>query len=193
MAYLNFESAMQTLESWGLSDVIMPFLLVFTIVYAILAKTRLMGEDKKNFNIMLALIMALSVIIPHVTSPGSRYDVVDIINQALPHVSLLIVIILMALLLIGIFGVGPMWSGSSITGGIALLAFIAVVYIFGAAANFWGTITWLYWLNDPQIQSLIVVILIFAIIVWFITKDEKKTPGEGFLRGFGDMFRGPKQ
>lgn len=187
----TFNDAILRLEAFGLTDVLMPFLLVFTIVYAILHKTKILGEDKRNFNTMIALIMALAVIIPHVTSPGTKYDVVDIINQSLPHVSLLIILILMVLLLVGIFGVGPMWEGSSVSGGIALLAFIAVVYIFGAAADFWPSVTWLNWLDDPDTQSLIVVVLVFALIVWFITKEPKKAGGETFLNSLGKFFRKP--
>lgn len=186
-----FDQAILQLEELGLTDVLLPFILVFTIVYAILHKTKLMGEEKKNFNVIIALVMALAVIIPHVTNPGTPWDIVDIINKALPHVSLLIVIILMVLLLVGIFGVGPMWEGSKVSGIIALLAFIAVVYIFGAAANFWPTVTWLWWLSDPNTQSLIVVVLVFALIVWFITKEPKKSSGEGMLEGLGKFFRRP--
>src|SRR3989344_7997729 len=176
-----FDNAIMQLETLGLTDVLMPFLLVFTIVYATLHKTKIMGEDKKNFNVMIALIMALAVIIPHITNPGVSYDVVDIINTSLPQVSLLIILILMVLLLVGIFGVGPMWEGSSISGGIAVIAFIAVVYIFGSAANFWPSVTWLNWLDDPDTQSLIVVVLVFALIVWFITKEEPKPGREKML------------
>lgn len=186
-----FDNAILQLENLGLTDVLLPFLLVFTVVYAILHKTKIMGEDKKNFNLVLALIMALGVVIPHVTNPGAPWDVVDIINRSLPHVSLLIILILMVLLLVGIFGVGPMWEGSSVSGGIALIAFIAVVYIFGSAANFWPTITWLRWIDDPDTQALIVVILVFALIVWFITKEPRKAPGEGFMQSLGKFFRKP--
>ncbi|PIN86590.1 hypothetical protein COV19_03665 [Candidatus Woesearchaeota archaeon CG10_big_fil_rev_8_21_14_0_10_44_13] len=185
----TFDDAIRQLEDLGLTDVLMPFLLVFTVVYAILHKTKILGDEKKNFNVMISLIMALAVIIPHVTNPGSKYDVVDIINQSLPHVSLLIILVLMVLLLVGIFGVGPMWEGSSISGGIALIAFIAVVYIFGAAANFWPTVTWLNWLDDPETQSLIIVLLVFALIVWFITKEEPKPRREKFFDNVGKFFR----
>lgn len=184
-----FDNAVIQLENLGLTDVLMPFLLVFTIVYAILHKTKIMGEDKKNFNLMIALIMAFAVIIPHVTNRGAQWDVVDIINKALPQVSLLIILILMVLVLVGIFGVGPMWEGSKVSGGIAVLAFIAVVYIFGSAADFWPTVRWLRWLDDPNTQSLIVVVLVFALIVWFITKEPKKAPGEGFMDSMGKFFR----
>ncbi|MFO8015939.1 MAG: hypothetical protein R6U32_02450 [Candidatus Woesearchaeota archaeon] len=186
-----FDRAILQLESLGLTDVLLPFLLVFTIVYAVLHKSKILGEDKKNFNVILALIMALAVVIPHVTRPGAPYDVVEIINKALPQVSLLIILVIMVLLIVGIFGVGPMWEGSKVSGIVAIVAFAAVVYIFGNAANFWDTITWLNWLDNPDTQALIVVILVFALIVWFITKEPGKAAGEGFMDSVGKFFRKP--
>ena len=38
---LKLEGFVRTLESWGLTDVMLPFLLIFVIVYAILQKTKI--------------------------------------------------------------------------------------------------------------------------------------------------------
>ena len=65
MAYFNLEYILQLWESWGLMDVILPFLLIFAVVYAIADKVKLLGENK-NTHIILALVMALAVIMPHV-------------------------------------------------------------------------------------------------------------------------------
>ena len=53
MAYGGFfERAVMTLEQIGLTDVLLPFFLIFTLVFAILQKTELLGHDKKNFNVV---------------------------------------------------------------------------------------------------------------------------------------------
>ncbi|MCX6707160.1 MAG: hypothetical protein NT001_03390 [Candidatus Woesearchaeota archaeon] len=194
MSYL--ENAVMMLDNVGVADVLVPFFLVFTIVYAVLQKTRIFGHemDRKNINVVVALILGLAVIFPHVTGRyPAQYDVVNIMNQALPQVSLVVVAVIMVLLLIGLFGGESSWIGGSVAGGIALVAFVLVVYIFGAAANIWSYIGWLNWLSDPDTQSLVVVLLVFGLITWFIVKDEKKAPGEGFMKGFGDFFRRPGQ
>jgi len=51
-------------------------ILIFTIIYAALYKSKILGEDRKNFNVIIALVVALSVIIPHVlgTYPAG-YDI----------------------------------------------------------------------------------------------------------------------
>jgi hypothetical protein len=187
MAYYGyFQNAVAQLDALGLTDVLLPFFLIFTIVFAILQRTHLLGENRKNFNVIIALVIAFAVIIPHITGgypPGA--DVVDIINKALPNVSLVLVAILMVLLLIGIFGWKVGGEGTSIQGWIALIAFLIVIYIFGAAADMWHIPDRLSFMLNPDTQALIVVLLIFGLVVWFITKEEKESAGESALKSFG--------
>ena len=64
----NLADFFESLEAWGLTDVMLPFLLVFTLVFAVLEKTKVLGMEKKNLNVVVSLVMALSTIIPHITS-----------------------------------------------------------------------------------------------------------------------------
>ncbi len=169
------------IEEMGMLDSLLPFILIFTILFAILQKTKIIGEGKRQFNTLVALVLSLMVIIPHVTGkypPGQ--DVVLIINQALPQVSLVVVAILAALLLIGVFAPGVMFGGTSFGAFLALLAMGAVVYIFGNAAGFWANAGFLGFLNDPDTQAVIVIVLVFALIIWFITRDTDTRVGGGF-------------
>ena len=60
----SFTDFVQTLEDMGVSDVLLPFVLIFTIVFGVLQKTDIFGQNKKNFNAIIALVVALSVVIP---------------------------------------------------------------------------------------------------------------------------------
>ena len=156
---------MEILEEFAL----LPFLLIFTIVFAVLQKTKILGEGKKNFNVMISLIIALSVIIPHLTrSYPSGYDVVELINIIIPQVSLVAVTFVMLLLLTGIFA--PRWVSKSIAGILAMISFVAVLVIFGGALEWWES-GWLYEYFGEETISLAIVILIFGIIIWFITRE----------------------
>jgi len=189
MAYGGFfERAILLLDQIGITDVLLPFFLIFTLVFAILQKTELLGHEKKNFNVIIALVMGFAVVIPHITGTyPANADVVNIINKALPNVSLVIIAILMVLLLVGIFGwkIGP--GGTSMSGMIALVALVIVVYIFGVAGNLWGTSNRWTWLHNSDTQALIIVILVFGVVVWFITK-EKETAGEGMVTKLGSTL-----
>lgn len=191
------EYAFQRLADWGVFDVILPFILIFTIVYAILQKTKILGEKSKNFNMVISLVMGLSVVVPHVlwgsTDAADPYlsngfiDVVKVINNSLPQVSVILVAILMILLIFGIWGSKVKLGNNSLSGIIAAFAFLAVIFIFGGAAGWWNMPNWLYVLQDPDTQALVITILVFAIIIWFITKEDNKDKDKR-EEGIGKFF-----
>lgn len=188
----TFIQLFRTLESYGLTDALLPFLLIFTIIFAMLQKTNILGAGKKNFNVMVAFIIAAMVVIPHITGsyPG-RYDLVEILNQALPDVSIVVVAVIMGLLLIGLLGGEAMWMGGSLSGMVAIAAFASIIYIFGSAAGWWSNIALRWW--DQDVIALVVVILVFAIVIWYITKEDapadKAAKGMKLVEHFGDMFK----
>ena len=185
---VTFQNLIYRLEYYGLSDVLLPFLLIFTVVFAIMQKTQPLGE-KKQFNVMIALVMALAVIIPHVLGyyPANA-DVVTIINSALPSVSIVLVAVVMVLLIVGLFGGKATWGGA-LSGWIAFAAFILVFVIFANAAN-WFTYwpSWLWWLSDPDTQALLIVVGVFALIIWFITREPSSGKTGEAVGKFGDSF-----
>lgn len=186
-----FDYAIQELEWLGLTDVILPFLLIFTIIFAIMQKFKFLGEGRKNFNVMIALIIGLLVVVPHIngTYPPEK-DVVVIMNEAIPNVSILLIAIIMLLLLVGIWGVEINWAGSSLPGVLAFLSFIAVALIFSNAVwPNWLWPDWLWWLRDSATQSTIVIILVFAVLIWFITKEPSKPEQSGLVHNFFNSFR----
>jgi hypothetical protein len=185
---MALEGIFGQLEALGVYDVILPFILIFTVVYAVMQKTHIFEE--KRFNVMIALVMGLAVIFPHVLGyyPQDR-DVVLIINEALPNVSIVIVAVLMALIIIGVLGKRVELGDNSLSGWIAILAFALVVYIFGSAAEWWSRPGWLSMLDNPDIMALVIVVLVFAIIIWFVTKDESGTNKDRMTGNqFGDAF-----
>jgi membrane protease YdiL (CAAX protease family) len=178
-----FAQGIFKLQEMGIADVILPFILVFTIVFAVMQKTKILGTEKvgtedkprKNFNAVIALVMALAVIIPHVTGtyPSPESDVVNIMNQALPNVSVVLIAVIMMLLIIGVFGGDVSIAKTSLAGWAVVFSVLATIFIFGSAANWYNLPNWLYFLNDSDTQALIVIILVFAILIWFITKEDK--------------------
>lgn len=199
---MALNNTFQRLADWGLFDVILPFILVFAIVYAVLHKTKILGEKSKNFNTVIALVMGLAVVFPHVLygSPcmskpcpplsNGMIDPVHVINSALPSVSVIMIAVLMVLLIFGIWGTKVKLGSNSLSGIIALFAFLSVIYIFGSAAGWWPPFEFLIWdggfLGGPDTVALIVTILVFAVIIWFITKEDDKD--EEKKNAFGEFF-----
>jgi hypothetical protein len=182
----NFPDLFASLEYLGLMDALLPFLLIFTLVFAILQKTQILGKGRKNFNVVIALVVGLSVVIPHVlgTYPGG-FDVVDIINTMLPQVSLILVAILLLLLMIGIFA-----GATTIPAWIAAICFLLVFFILIGSTEWLYGLDWLYNIFGTEAISLIVIILVFGVIVWFITAESKGEAAKGTIdRWLGELFK----
>src|SRR3989338_1647654 len=80
------------LQQWAIADALLPFLLVFTISYAVLQKSKILGDKAKNFNVVVALVLGLLFIVPHLTSTYPvGYDPVVVMNSSLPSISLVAV------------------------------------------------------------------------------------------------------
>lgn len=206
---VNFEGAILMLESWGISDVILPFILIFTLVFAVLQQIKLFEKKDTNentannenfmkkFHSIIALAMALGVVIPHVTNsyPSSSLDVVNIINKALPNVSIILVAVVGALIILGTFGVSfKPGDKSPIASLIWVGSLGAILYIFGSAAGWgWSIPNWLGFLQDPDTQALLIIIIVFGAIIYFITKPErtpedKKNKRNEFKQFIKDMY-----
>jgi hypothetical protein len=191
----------QQLESFGLSDVLLPFILIFAVVFAILGTINIFGKNSKNINIIVALSMGLLVVVPHVTGTyPAGADVVEIMNHSIPNVSAVIIAIVMMMILIGVFGVKFNLEKQKLGGVVAVIALIIVLFIFGSSAGWftYGWPSWLSFLNDSDTLMMIVVLLVFGLIVAFITSEEKK-PEDKFNLGkvmkewIGDALEKPKE
>jgi len=168
---------MYMLEHAGVADVILPFALIFTIVYAILEKTKILGENEEkqpmsNLNAMVALVMGFSVIIPHVLRyyPPER-DPVLIMNSSLPSVAVILVAIIMVLMMIGLLSdkenpeIGEGWSGNVAI----ILAVLVVAFIFLSNAGFLNFRLFI----SRATQSTVLALLIFGIVIWTVMKGSK--------------------
>lgn len=72
---------------------LLPFALIFTLVFAILQKTKLLGEDKKQIDAIVGLIVGLFLI----AFPAAR----DIVVKLMPFLAVFIAILLVFMLLYG--------------------------------------------------------------------------------------------
>lgn len=205
----NFEYMIYSLDRLGIMSVVLPFIIVFTIVFASLEKSKILGKESKKYNVVISLVMGLAVVIPHVLwgtgDPRNPYlangmlDVVQVMNNALPSVSLVAVAVIMVMLLLGIIGGDISFAGTSL-GGIAVFAsmilvlviFLSAANVFKFAYNYW----WLQWIFNPAVKEVVVVILVFGIIIWFITKEDKTNETnafKNFLHDTSKIFGGGKK
>jgi len=191
----DFRGAMAYLSEIGVADVLLPFIIVFTITFAILQKIKIFGADSKEskkYNTMVSLVLGLALVIPHVLEAYPEgQDLVVWMNSFLPGVSIFAVLIVMVLLIIGVFGYG--FNINSPFGGVlALFCALVVVYIFGASAGWWGVPGTLSFVLDPDTQAFLVIVLVFFLIIYFVTsepsKPDKPDKPNSFLDSLQKLF-----
>lgn len=180
MAGSAIERLLENLERAGFVDVVLPFLLIFTIMYAVFQKTHILGEKKKNFNAVVSLVIALLVVIPHVTRrypPDS--DPITILNNAIPQVSLIIVAVIFLLILIGVFGQEKVFLGLAAPGWVMFISIIIIIAIFGGSAGWWdGKFEqWMAYYFGPDAIAWVVIILVFGLVFMFITSEPTEEKG----------------
>ncbi len=184
---MNFYDAIETLAESGFLDIFLPFMLIFVIVFAVLQKSHILGkgDDKRKYNIVLALVMGLSVVVPHVLG---RYppesDPVLMINNVLPNISLIMLAVIAFIMIVGVFGANiKIGDSASLHTIIVIFAALAVIITFGVAAGWFGQLPWwLQFLEDESTQVTFIVILISALLIALIagpsnSKNKSKDDG----------------
>jgi hypothetical protein len=190
VSYYGFDRLLMWAETQMDLSLLLIFLLIFTVIFAIMQKTRVLG-DKKGPNVVVALVIGLLVVLADYYGWYAGYtSPINIIRQALPSVSIVVLAVIALLILVGVWGAEADWAaGNKITGAIVIISALVILYIFGAAAEWWHGWDWLYRIFGSDALSIVIMILVFALIIFFITRDSKETKGEGVLRSFGDMFK----
>ena len=180
------QNAINFFKDFGFFDIVLPFLFVFTIIFAILEKTKILGTEKddgktpkKNLDSMVAFVIAMIVV--------ATNKVVSIINESLPNVVLLIVGFVSFLILVGTFWNGQedfMKSHKGWYKTFTIISFIFLIMVFLSAIKNDGGESWLSfgwnYMNDNWSGSVVssfifLIVLIFAIA--YITAGNKKTQG----------------
>jgi hypothetical protein len=183
---VQFQNIGSILQTYAISDFFLPFILVFTVVFAILQKTKILGE-KKNFNVVVSLVLGLVFVVPHLTGGYPlNYDPVVIMNQVLPSIALVAIASIMLLVLMGVFGTDFSTAAAPF---IAILAIAFVIYTFGSSLGFWvGPYDIFSWWT-PEITELVIMILVFGVVVYAIVHEPKeKSSGGEMMKSFGKLF-----
>lgn len=181
MANINFANALQRLDAqFGLMDVILPFILIFTVIYAVSSSVLHFGKGdnagNKKLRIVIAFVLAALTVIPHVTGKYQQFDIVRIINESIPQVMMIIVGVVLALILIGSAGIttNP-FTNSKWKGGAIILSLLIVAAIFWSnlgGSIYLSNIPILNWLIDPDVQAIALILIVFGGIVYYVTNDE---------------------
>jgi len=170
----------QTLVDWGFVDAILPFILIFVLIFAILQQIKMFGEDRRIHGI-LAMVIAAMVVVPHVVGlypQGS--DPIIMINQFLPAAAVLLIAILVVILLLGLAGaeIPSTFQWLIALVAIGILLFIILMTVI---PGFFPTFDFL---RDPSMQALLIILLVMGLVGFFVIRE----PGGGGLKEWLDTW-----
>lgn len=143
-------------ESAGIYDYVLPFLLLFAVIFGILSATSAFGKNK-GVHVTVALVVALL---------ATRLPMVrDFFREIFPRAAVGIAIILVLVILVAAFIPDTHMSGWMI-GIYSLGAIIALIVVFNSfnALNWFGSDWWSDW-GAWIIGALLIIGVIIAIAI----------------------------
>ena len=185
----TFRTAIQFFVQVGLYDVVLPFLLVFTLMFAFLEKTAVLGFDvekgadgverkftKRSLNAMVAFVTGLFVVVSE--------KLVRIINTVLADAVLLLLLSFLFLLVMGSFmeqsdkgiGFGPnKGQNRFMFYSLMAISFVTIILIFLNAIKTKAGVSWLQVFLDSikgaassQFWSVVIMMIVIVGGVFFI-------------------------
>jgi len=171
------DNAIDFLKAFGFFNVVLPFLLIFTIVFGVLEKTRIFGTEKfkdqdvprKNLNSVVAFCIAFFVV--------AASNVVKMIQVSLPAVALILVVIIIFLLLFGalmgqedLVGGINLWKHKGFKPFFIIGIMTALAAIFLAGFGILDDIIAYTGTNITGTFATSIILFVIAILaVWFVT------------------------
>ncbi len=148
-------------------EIILPFILVFTVMFAILQKSGILGKGKKQVDAIVSLVVALIVI--------SFGKATGIIINLMPILAVALVVVLVFMILFGsLFGEElKLHKGIKIAGGILAAIVVAVAVLYNTGAWDW-LINLFSGGSNALTTNVIFVVLVVAAIAVVIGFSGKK-------------------
>ncbi|MCX8158942.1 MAG: hypothetical protein N3D20_01475 [Candidatus Pacearchaeota archaeon] len=142
---------------------IFSFLLIFISVFAIFAKTKILGENK-----WVQLFISFVIASVFITTSGAR----EFVIKMTPWFAVFVVLLIFILALIGFSGkVAFLEKGIGVIFVVGLLVlFLVSAYMsFGDISNF---VKFKNWLFSPRIYGALFLIIISAVVSWVLVKSK---------------------
>jgi len=186
MSATLFGGAIEFFAQLGIYEIVLPFLLVFTLIFAFLEKTKILGLEvlkdsagkehsftRKNLNSMVAFTTAFFVI--------ASSQIVRIISDLMANMVILIVLGVSYMLATGIFHTGPEEYKVS-TWEKTTFSIVSLIGVFLILFNSLGWLDIIYgfikgsWYN-ANIASVLMILVFVGFMVWITwtpsPKDDK--------------------
>lgn len=159
---MAMKEVLEYLEYIGFVDVILPFILVFTITYGILQRTEVLGKER-NVMAMTSFVFGFLAV--------AATKMLEVVNLITGYFVVLLVAGLLFGMLMGITGLQEYKKSWKILGGVLMV--ILLLLVFSALAQT-GIID-----ADRFISTLLIPLIVLAAIIGsviYVLMPEKKEP-----------------
>lgn len=180
----TFREVIDFFDKLGIYDVVLPFLLVFTIVFAILDKTRVLGTEKidnvdypkKNLNAIVAFVIGFMVV--------ASSQLVEAITDISANMVILLLLSVFFLLLVGsFFKEGEaVFLDDNWKKFFMVIMFVVLVLIFLQAiktddgdGDSWLEYAW-DWMDehwDSNAVASIILVLVIIFFMWLVVNPKE--------------------
>lgn len=158
------ENLIEFLVEFGLYDVILPFVLIFTVVYATLDKTEIFGKEQRKVNMMVAFVFGFVAI--------ASLNYAMVINQIVAYTALFMVAAVCVLILAGNLGFSAIDQDMKMK---ILVAFVSLGAILVMLAGIFG------WFKSVRfnlegikaVTTVVLAVAFFVLIIWWVTRDKE--------------------
>lgn len=165
---MALKDVLVAMDAIGFTDIILPFILVFTVVFATLQKTKVLGVDKDgkpkgNYNAMVAFVLAFFVLVMTRT--------LNVITWFTRYLALLLVVFVFLGILFSFLGVREHHKGT-----LMFVALMLLSAVFLEVLTFTGVIA-----EDVMNQLLLPVLAVVFLVgtaYFMLRKPEKPKPAE---------------
>jgi len=164
---INLTDILNYLADFGVFAYLLPFLLIFAVVYGILAKGHVLG-DNKGVHVTIAMAVGLLSL---------QFDYVsNFFAEIFPYAGIGIGVLLVALILMGLIASGETdgkWV-KYVWFGIGAIAFISIIW--ASLDNF--SFLWGRGIGDFSgiVPVLLVLLVLGGLIYWIVHEKKPKTP-----------------
>lgn len=174
MVFIDFRYVLSQWQSIGVFDVILPMILLFTVIFAILKKTKILG-GLPGIDVIVSLVISFLAI--------SNPEVSTFFFSIFSNLGLGIIILLSVMILLG-FAMGGSKKGLY---WIGILGAIAVfIWIMSRVFSIYGGYYYPGWFNDNLIWIIPLILAVVGIIAVVSGSKEK---GQGLKYLFEEFFK----
>ncbi len=150
------------------SEIILPFLLVFTVIFAILEKTKILGDDKKQIDAIVGFVIGLLLV---VVEPAR-----NVVVGLMPILAIFVVSLLVFLIIYGFAKGGEdVKINGKYIGVVVILAVVVISISLLVLTGHWDSLVNFFKNNTNSniISNVIFVLIIIGAIVAVVAPKSK--------------------